>query len=289
MAAEGSSLELTVRPAGKSDRAAVLAISRQIWEGHDYVQHFFDRWMRDGGLMIGEMRGRVIGFGKITELAPGELWLEGLRVDPRKGGHGLGRELSRRILHTALDRRPRSLRLATADANHASLAIIRSTAFRHALIYKYFTGIPPAAHAGPEPVRPSPAATLKFLRSHEEQRLGHGLVPYVWLFREANAGHVAELCRNPWVFGFRRGGRLSGLLVMRPHRYNPADLDISFAGGSKPALAAFRAFIGREAARRGSRSVTGMCVGADMAGVLSGFGMKPVTGLKDVLVYEYSL
>lgn len=282
-------MELMVRPALRADREAVLAISRQIWEGHDYVQHFFDRWIRAGGLVVGETRGRVIGFGKITDLAPGELWLEGLRVDPRVGGRGLGRELSRRILYAALDRRPCSLRLATADVNHASLAIIRNTAFRHILTYKYLTGAPPAAHAGPEPVHPSPAAAFEFLRSSEEQRLGHGLVPYVWLFREANPLHIAELNRKHWVFGFRRGGRLSGLLVMRPHRYDPTNLDISFAGGSRPALAAFRAFIGRVAARRGSRTVTGMAVGTEMAGALAGFGLKPVTGFKDVLVFEYPL
>ena len=282
-------MELTVRPATVADRAVVLAISRKIWEGHDYVQQFFDRWILDGGMLVGEIRGRVIGFGKMTELAPGELWLEGLRVDPGKGGRGLGRELSHRILYAALARRPRSLRLATADINHASLAIIRRTAFRHVLTYKYFTGIPTAVHAGPGLVNPSAAEAFEFLRSSEEQQLGHGLLPHVWLFREASRRHVAELCRRRLVFGFQCDCRLSGLLVMRPHRYSRADLDVSFVGGSRPALAAFRAFIGRVAARRGSRSVTGMCVGADMAGALEGFGLKPVTGFKDVLVYEYPI
>ena len=282
-------MELTVRPATVADREAVLAISRQIWEGHDYVQQFFDRWILDGGMLVGEIRGRVIGFGKMTELAPGELWLEGLRVDPGKGGRGLGRELSHRILYAALARRPRSLRLATADVNHASLAIIRDTAFRHVLTYKYLTGAPPVADAGPGLVHPSPAEAFDFLRSSDEQRLGHGLVPYVWLFREANLHHVAELCRKRWVYGVRHCGRLAGLLIVRPHRYSPADLDISFVSGSKPALAEFRALVGRVGAKRGSRSVTGMCAGTGMAGALAGFGLKPVTGFKDVLVYEYPI
>src|SRR5512136_867221 len=88
------SLRLIVRPMTMADKPAVLKISSRIWEGNDYVPLFFDRWVEEGGFWAAELRGRLVGYGKATQLSPGEWWLEGLRVDPDCRKRGIGKELS---------------------------------------------------------------------------------------------------------------------------------------------------------------------------------------------------
>ena len=87
-------MKLVVRPVTTADWPAVRRISSRIWEGRDYVLLFFRQLVREGGFWCGTRRGRVVGYGKTTELAPGEWWLEGLLVDPDCLHRGIGAELS---------------------------------------------------------------------------------------------------------------------------------------------------------------------------------------------------
>jgi GNAT superfamily N-acetyltransferase len=93
----------TLRPAEPHDKAAIAALSAQIWEGEDYLARLFDNW-------VAQQRGRFIlafdgeelaGCNKLTELGPGEWWMEGLRVAPAWRGQGIARLLHEIIVRLA--------------------------------------------------------------------------------------------------------------------------------------------------------------------------------------------
>lgn len=284
------SCKLTVRPVTMVDKSAVLRVSSRIWEGNDYVPLFFDRWVKEGGFWGAELRGRLVGYGKATELAPGEFWLEGLRVDPGCRKRGVGKELSRQVVLRILDRRPVSLRLATADVNHESIHIIETVmGFKPYTQYRFFLGEPGKPRKGPHLVAPTVAEALDFINRSAELAASRGLLQYTWLFRGLDRRYMAELLRRGYVFGYREGGRLAGLMVMRPHRYHGNDLDISFVGGSGEALAAFRSFILRVAYDCGTKNISGMAASDEMAEALKSLGMKPHPRISAVLVYEYPI
>lgn len=283
-------MKLLVRPVTMSDKPAVLRVSSRIWEGHDYVPLFFDRWVKEGGFWAGELRGRLVGYGKATELAPGEMWLEGLRVDPNCRKRGVGKELSRQVLDRTLERRPASLRLATADVNHESIHIIGAVmGLQPYAEYRFFTGTPRKARPGPPLVTPKVAEALDFIKRSAELAESKGLLPWTWLFRGLNRRYVSELIRCGYVFGFGTGGKMVGLLVLRPHRYRGNDLDISFVAGSGKALAAFRSFIFRVARDCGTKNISGMAASQEMAAIFKSLGMKPHPHIKAVIVYEYPI
>lgn len=278
-------LRLSFRPVRRRDRAAVAAICARTWHGWDYVMLFFDNWVREPEFLAVEQGDRPVGFGKATELAPGHWWLEGLRVDPARRGQGIATALSAELLGRTLARAPRSVRLATADVNVESLAIIRRMGFRELVRTKLYRGAPPAA--GAAPVRIGVEEAGEFLAASGELQANRGLLPYTWLFPPADRFLFARLARTGALLGWRRRGRLAGMLIIRPHRYRPRDLELSFAAGDEPARAAMRAYLGRRAARCGAESVSAMAAGREMRRALRGFGIARHAAVRDVLVFEY--
>ncbi len=112
-------MEIDIRPARPADREAVLAISAQIWEGHDYLPGTWESWLHDptGPLLVATADGRPVAVEKITLQGPEEAWLEGMRVDPAHQRQGI----TTRVMHYTLewlDRRGVYIsRLSTASDN----------------------------------------------------------------------------------------------------------------------------------------------------------------------------
>jgi hypothetical protein len=80
------------RPALPLDKADVLEFTKFIWDGHDYIRYVWDDWLADprGILAVVEYGGHAVGLGKVSYVAQGQWWLEGLRVDPRYQGLKIG-------------------------------------------------------------------------------------------------------------------------------------------------------------------------------------------------------
>jgi GNAT superfamily N-acetyltransferase len=76
---------VTCRPALPRDKADVLEFTKFIWGGHDYIRYVWDEWLADpqGILVTAEYSGHCVGIAKVSLSAPGQWWLQGLRVDPK--------------------------------------------------------------------------------------------------------------------------------------------------------------------------------------------------------------
>jgi len=83
------------RPALPRDTADVLEFTKFTWDDGDYIQYVWDDWFADpqGILAAAEYGGHCVGIAKITLSAPGQWWLEGLRVDPKFQGLRIGSHL----------------------------------------------------------------------------------------------------------------------------------------------------------------------------------------------------
>lgn len=265
----------------------MFRICSQIWQGRDYVTLFFDEWVREGDFWLAEQDGEVAGFGKASRLGPGEWWLEGLRVEPRFRGAGIGSALSDWVLARTLAHRPRSLRLATAGVNRESLRIIRRMGFELLFRARFYRGRLRRPSGAADVFVPGVRTARDFLEQSTELTASHGLLGHTWVFRRARPGTVRELVRAGAVFGHGRPGRLDGLLIVRPHRYWPNELDIGFVGGTGKALAEFRKVIAGISRERGSKMVCGMAASPKMARVFSRLGMSQYRPIHRVLVFEH--
>jgi GNAT superfamily N-acetyltransferase len=311
------------------DRRDILRICARTWHGWDYVPQFLNRWLKDKGFYVlverpvkSPAEERVVGLGKFTELSPGELWLEGLRIDPETRNQGLGWRLSQYVIRAALAEKPRSIRLATGRRNTHSRRIIRRMGLRLKVSFWNREGRIPKRPGRPKVFRPDSQAAWDYLRRSEEFRASKGLLGHTWQFRTASLELIEELCRRGRVFGFcaagtshrlqrlesgpesvksaesvdkrsdKHGNNLQGLLILQPGRYANSRLDISFIGGERKALPEFarqiRVFAGQHKCRR----IGGMAAGPRMLRHFGGLRMRGWRGAgnrRTTLVYEYPL
>ena len=115
--------ELTIRPVRPTDRERVVELTRDIWDGHDYVPRVFDDWVSDSGSAFQaiELDGVVVGLQRLRPYASGLVWYEGLRVASTHRRQGLARTMLRSAISEAREQGFREMRLATGNPAAAKL------------------------------------------------------------------------------------------------------------------------------------------------------------------------
>lgn len=162
--------QINLRPAQPQDEKAVTALSAYIWEGEDYVPHCFADWVRDrrGQFTVAYDGDQLVAFNKLSELRPGEWWLEGLRVHPDHRGRGLARLLHDNAVALAEERGEGVLRFATSSENPAVHKLAESTGFR--LLSRHLRArAEPETSPEPPPFVKVGAEQLAMLQSRLEQ------------------------------------------------------------------------------------------------------------------------
>jgi len=126
--------DMTVRKALPGDIDGIAYISRNTWDGEDYLEGRAEEWIADGTLWVGVQAGTVVGTFRSFIIPPRVIWLEALRIRPDMRGMGHGRRLSEKAFQRgaaligagAAD----SMEFSTYVFNHESIHIARSWGFR---------------------------------------------------------------------------------------------------------------------------------------------------------------
>ncbi|MFN3346465.1 MAG: GNAT family N-acetyltransferase [Candidatus Bipolaricaulaceae bacterium] len=278
---------LRVRLATQEDRGRILAISQRIWEGQDYVPVVLDRWIAEGGLIVAEVSGQVVGFAKTTELAPGELWLEGLRVHPDHQGKGIAKALAQAQLERALAQKPRTIRLATVEENVASLHIARALGFKEVARFFYLEA-DVENRAFPSSLRPASfEEAWEFLRASPALVEAQGFVGLGWRFRALSPALLEEFKEAGAIFAL--GSPPQGLLLLTPDPYTPKEIaSLVFLDGDEGALPLLLSGAHAWAASRGQKILAAMVAAPWLFTFLTRNGFQFVPELGAVLVLEYS-
>lgn len=83
-----------IRAALPADLEGLIKMSKSIWEGSDYLPKVAAKWIEEGGFFVADYNGRIIGCTKISIFPHEVIWFEGLRVQSRFQGKGIGRLLN---------------------------------------------------------------------------------------------------------------------------------------------------------------------------------------------------
>src|SRR2546429_1162990 len=111
-----------IRKATAVDKAPILEICKNIWNGHDYLPGVWDDWLadKDGRLIVATVKGRTVGVAHASLQTPDVAWLEGVRVHEKHRGLGIAGMLNKALVEWARRKRAHVARLCTGSSNLAS-------------------------------------------------------------------------------------------------------------------------------------------------------------------------
>jgi GNAT superfamily N-acetyltransferase len=163
--------EILVREASPSDVHDVLEITRNVWEGNDYVPYVWDRWIADGRghLTVGMRDGVLCGLMHIEVQPDGTAWAEGIRVREDLQSRGIGKALLEEGIRWAREARCPRLRLSTYGANPASNRLAEKAGLTRVAVMKAFRCEPatkPGTHASRQAVAADMGELCRVVSDH---------------------------------------------------------------------------------------------------------------------------
>jgi len=156
------------RPTAARDRDAVFAFCAQTYPNGDYLPLVWDDWLADteGAFIAGvDEADQPIAVVKLVVAAPGEGWLEGVRVAPERRERGLGRALLSHVAACAWASGLHTLRFVTDAGNAPMHRVAAACGFTVRDAYRPFrveagTAPPDTATADVRPARPDEVPAL---------------------------------------------------------------------------------------------------------------------------------
>ncbi len=118
-----------------NDIPAILDISKDIWEGDDYVPHVIHNWLEDknslnfGVFNDAELKN-LIGFGRVKIFPNNLTWLEGARVKKEFQKQGIGREIMEYALNYSKKIGAKVVQYDTSSRNEGSISLARHFGFK---------------------------------------------------------------------------------------------------------------------------------------------------------------
>lgn len=244
-----TSQELTIRPVRPADRERIVELTKDIWDGHDYIPQVFDDWVSDAGAAFQalELDGLVVGLQRLRPYAPGLIWYEGLRVASTHRRHGLAQRMLMSAIGEARSQGFGEMRLGTG--NPEAVPLFESVGFRRLVDVRWWRG--GRVEGGESPRIPDAAEAEKLwqmVAASPGVELYHGVVPDFNGAHDLGPGELARLAgsgmlrvgpggravvglRQPWgnniavAFVAGRGAALRELLTGLRYEADADDLE----------------------------------------------------------------
>jgi GNAT superfamily N-acetyltransferase len=250
--------EVTLRPVRPADRDRVLEITRDVWEGRDYLPEVFDAWASDPGgtFQAAEVEGEVVGVQRLRPIAPGVALYEGLRVASTHRRRGIARSMLRQALEQARSLSLRQVRLYTD--NEAASRLFASEGFQLVTVCGVWRAGRMEGDDLPRLAGPGEAATLA-VRLRKEPGMAESFAAYQGINPDWNTlldvdAALLERLASEGRVRLGPGGRALALLRANPR----SRLVTTFVAGSGATLQELMTGLRFEADGQGLRGVAAL-------------------------------
>jgi RimJ/RimL family protein N-acetyltransferase len=278
----------SVRRARAADREAILEMSKYIWGGHDYMPLVWDRWLAEkkGALLTVTVDGRAVGTSKVSLLAPGEVWLEGLRLHPDYHGQGLSKRIHRATFREAEKLDPRTVRYSTWIGNEASRRIAEKNGFWQIARTGWMWG----KVGRRSPVRGRRAAAgdldtvVRFVRQSSCYEATNGVAGVGWTFPELTRRRIKHLLSLGRVIVFPRRGAFRAVAMFDIGKIDD-DVCLGFIDGPDDDVTLLAKDLLRIAAETGRKEASAMVPMGRIADLVHAAGFDEWQPVRAV-VYE---
>lgn len=193
------------RKANFKDKESILEISKDVWDGNDYIPQVVDLWITEekGEFTVLEVDGEIRAFAKYSLISETQVWLEGIRVASEHRTKGYAHAFTNYYIEKGKKENMSSLMFSTYYLNQGS---IRS-AQKHGFIKNAeFTVVEMESPVLSDPELKgefvtNPKKAWNIISSSEEYNLSKGFYFEGWKFYPLTPERVAILCENNRVIG----------------------------------------------------------------------------------------
>lgn len=206
-------IQVILRRARQSDTADMLELTKNIWEGDDYVPHVWEGWLADsqGLLVVAEYEGRVLGLAHLARLSSEDWWMEGMRVHPEFEGRGIASQLHEYLTSYWLRHGSGTVRLSTASFRQNVHHLCEKQSFHKILEISFFITpalsepLPEAAFTGIIEADLVPA--LDFIQHSPILKLSAGMLDLGWRMAPPREVYLADTIKagRAWWWRGREG------------------------------------------------------------------------------------
>ncbi|MBE0481548.1 MAG: GNAT family N-acetyltransferase [Dehalococcoidia bacterium] len=247
-----------IRAARPGDREEVLRFSRNTWEWGDYLHLVWDRWFHEpeGKLLVGAVGKRPVAAGHVVIAAPGEAWLEGLRVNPAYRLSGVATRMTQRCIEEARKMGAKVARFATVATNEPVHRVADRLGFGRVASYQPLEadGLPGSADAS-RPSADSLSAVLAFLAGSPALSATNGLYSTGWRFHRLTVSKVKDCLEKGMVRMVKGSAPIAALSILEPG-YDGQGLAVSYADGEHDRLVELAAALRYEALSGASHRIS---------------------------------
>lgn len=120
---------MIIRKAKPSDKKPILDFCQKTFRWGDYIANVWDSWLSKGNLIVIEAKGRPIGICNVA-YSKNQIWIEGLRINPKFRRKGYGSKLVLKAEDTAKQKGRKISRMLIAQQNARSLLLAKSLGYK---------------------------------------------------------------------------------------------------------------------------------------------------------------
>ena len=215
---------LKVRKIRSSDKSRVIDITKDIWDGEDYMPLVFDGWLTEkDGMFVAAIdeKGEMIGFEKLTMVTKHDAWIEGLRKDMKSKVKGVGVFLTEYIFKELQRYKGlKTIRFATYIYNHESIALFSKMGFKLLEVkdYKFHTlpkiNFIPAYKNNRAEVITNKKEVMNYVKRSKWLKNNSTGLCHSWVTKPVTEDLIKDYVRNGNCIGIRSKGELKALAIL---------------------------------------------------------------------------
>jgi len=236
---------LQIRKATKSDKKPILDFCQSLYSGADYIAYVWDFWLKDGTFLAMEHNGRPIGVCHAS-FSKNQVWIEGLRINPRFRQKGYGSSLVLRLERMAKRKRHVISRMIISSGNKKSIRLAKSLGY--AMEDKWYL-------YNLKPKRKQSKVIVVSNPKQIENLIGSGTYSKSWKWYSLDKSEISKLVKKGRILAFVQNKKTQAIGIWNDSAIDDDVLQVGYLSGSKAGMKNILHYMQNKGYKKNSRRI----------------------------------
>lgn len=217
---------MRIRKATKSDKKPILDFCQSPYSGIDYIANVWDFWLKDGIFLAMEYKRKPIGVCHAS-FSKNQVWIEGLRINPKFRQRGYGRSLVLRAEQIAKRKHHKISRMIISNDNKKSIRLAKSLGYDIEDKWHLYNL---------KPKRKQSQVTASSNPKQIESLVGPGTYSKSWKWFVINKPSIARLIKKRRILVFCKNKKTLAVGIWNDSKIDNDVLQVGYLNGSKTGM-----------------------------------------------------